>query len=58
MKQLVYLLLRYCIKNQSIGVPDLFWIFEYITTGPFTGLSSADCPDVKNVPEFLQQWVI
>ena len=53
-----YLLLRYCIKNQSVGVSNvalvnLFCIFEFITTGPFRGLLSADCPDVEKVPEFL-----
>ena len=42
-----YLLLRYCIKNLSIGVVlgavhNLFWIFEYVTAGPFAGPFSAD----------------
>ena len=50
------LLLMYCIKNQSIGISygallnlDLFWIFEYVTTGPFAGPLGADFPDVKKV---------
>ena len=52
-----YLLLRHCIKNQSIGVAygallNLFWIFEYITTGPFAGPLSADFPDVKLNEDF------
>ena len=42
-----HLLLMYCIKNLSIGVSqgallNLFWIFEYVTAGPFGGLLSAD----------------
>ena len=46
----------YCIKNQSIGVSyddllNLFWIFEYVTSGPFAGPLSADCPDVEKNSE-------
>ena len=38
----VHLLLRYCIKNLSIGVSyggllNLFWIFEYVTSGHLLG---------------------
>ena len=37
-----HLLLMYWIKNLSIGVSsgallNVFWIFEYVTTGPFAG---------------------
>ena len=28
-------------------------IFEYVATGPFAELLSADCPDVEKVPKFL-----
>ena len=43
----VHLLLRYCIKNQSIGVSwgallNLFQISEYLTARPFGGLLSAN----------------
>ena len=53
-----YLLLRYCIKNQSIGVAygallNLFWIFEYVTSESFGGPLGADFPDVKIIAEFL-----
>ena len=56
------LLLRYCIKNLSIGVAygallNLFWIFEYVTSELFAGPLGADCPDVKKVPPFLERWV-
>ena len=52
----MHLLLRYCIKNQSIGVAygdlvNLFWIFEYVTGGPLAGLLSADFTDVKKFNE-------
>ena len=54
----MYLLLRYCIKNQSIGVAYgallyLFWISEYITAGPFAGPLSANFPDVEFTPKIL-----
>ena len=50
----MHLLLRYCIKNLPIGVAygallNLLWIFEYVTSGLFAGLLSANCPDVKKV---------
>ena len=50
----VHLLLRYCIKNLSIGVSqgallNLFWIFEYVTSGPFAGPLSVDFTDVQEV---------
>ena len=53
-----YLLLMYCIKNHSIGVSEggllnLFWIFEYVTGGPFGGLLSADFPDVDKITGLL-----
>ena len=43
----MHLLSRYCIKNLSIGVSygtllNLFWIFEYLTSGLFAGPLSAD----------------
>ena len=52
----VHLLLRYCIKNLSIGgsqgtLLNLFWIFEYITDGPFAGPLSANFLDVKKVQQ-------
>ena len=52
----VHLLLRYCIKNLSIGVSygallNLFWIFEYVTAGPFAGPLGANFPDVKKVQQ-------
>ena len=28
-------------------------LFEYVTSEPFAGLLSAECPDVEKVPEFL-----
>ena len=42
----------YCIKNLSIGVSwgsllNLFWIFEYVTSGPFAGLLSVNFMDVQ-----------
>ena len=48
----------YCIKNQSIGVSqgallNLFWIFEYVTGGPFAGSLSADVPDVEKFTGLL-----
>ena len=54
----MHLLLMYCIKNLSIGVSwdgllNLFWIFEYLTSGPFAGPLSADCPDVEKIQKFL-----
>ena len=50
----MHLLLRYCIKNVSIGeaygaLLNLFWIFQYVTAGPFAGLLCTDFPDVKKV---------
>ena len=47
-----HLLLMYCIKNQSIAVSwgallNLFWIFEYLTTGPFGQLLSDDFTDFQ-----------
>ena len=50
----VHLLLRYCIKNLSIGVAkgamlNLFWIFEYVTSGPFAGPLSVNFTHVKKV---------
>ena len=53
-----HLLLMYCIKNLSIGVSwgallNLFWIFEYVTSGLFAGPLSADCPDVNKLRQFL-----
>ena len=50
----MHLLLRYCIKNLSIGVAygtllNLFWIFEYVTSELFVGPLSANFPDVKKV---------
>ena len=50
----MHLLLMYCIKNLSIGVSqgallNLFWIFEYVSVGPFAGPLSADFPDVKKL---------
>ena len=53
-----YLLLRLSFKNLSIGgtlgvLLNLFWIFDHITAGPFSGLLNADCPDVKKVSELL-----
>ena len=54
----MHLLLRYCIKNLSIGVAysallNLFWIFEYVTSEPFAAALSDDCPDVEKVPPLL-----
>ena len=40
-----HLLLMYCIKN----LPNLFWIFVYVTSGPFAGLLSVDFTHVKKV---------
>ena len=52
--------MKYCTKSQSIGVAlgalfNLFWIFEYITTGSFGKPLSANFPDVeeKEVSKFL-----
>ena len=47
----------YWIKNQSIGVSqgallNLFWIFEYLTWGPFAGPLSADFWDVEKLAGF------
>ena len=47
-----YLLLRYCIMNQSIGTTqgallNLFQIFECITDRLFAGLLRANCPDIE-----------
>ena len=44
----------YCIKNQSIGVSEgallnLFWIFEYVTSGLFAGPLSVDFTHVQKV---------
>ena len=46
----------YCIKNLSIGVSqgallNLFWIFEYVTSGPFAGPLSVDFTDVQKVTQ-------
>ena len=54
----MHLLLRYYIKNLSIGVAqgallNLFWIFEYVTSGPFAGPLSANFTDVKKVQQRL-----
>ena len=48
------LLLMYLIKNQSIGVSwvallNVFWIFEYVTAGPFGGPLSVDFTHVQKV---------
>ena len=47
----VYFLLKYCIRNLSLGVAllNLFWILEYVTSKLFVGTLSADCPDIKKV---------
>ena len=50
----MHLLLMYCIKNLSIDVSygallNLFWIFEYVTTGPFGGPLSVDFTHVQKV---------
>ena len=47
----------YCIKNLYIGVSwgallNLFWIFEYLTWGPFAGLLSDVFPDVEKLAGF------
>ena len=53
----VHLLLMYCIKNQSIGVSqgallNLFWIFEYVTSGLFAGPKlNVDFTDVQKVTQ-------
>ena len=44
----------YCTKNLSIGVSyggllNLFWIFEYVTTGPFGGPLSVNFTHVQKV---------
>ena len=49
-----HLLLRYCIKDMSIGISqgallNLFWIFEYVTIKRFGGSLSADFTDVEKV---------
>ena len=49
-----HLLLRYCIKNLSIGVAkgallNLFWIFEYVTSELFAGPLSVNFTDVQKV---------
>ena len=51
-----HLLLMYCIKNQSIGVSEgallnLFWIFEYVTSGLFAGPLSVNFTHVKKVQQ-------
>ena len=51
-----HLILMYCIKNHSIGVSqgallNLFWIFEYVTSGPFAGPLSANFSDVEKVQQ-------
>ena len=53
-----HLLLMYCIKNQSIGVSqggllNLFWIFEYVTSGSFAKPLNVDFTDVQKVTQFL-----
>ena len=35
------------------ALTDLFWIFEYITTGLFAVPLSTDCPDVKKIQQRL-----
>ena len=52
----MHFLLRYCIKNLSIGAAEdallnLFWIFEHITAGPFNGLLSATFSHGKSSPK-------
>ena len=52
----MHLLLMYCIKNQSKGVSqgallNLFWIFEYVTSGPFAGPLSVNFTDVQKVTQ-------
>ena len=49
-----HLLLMYCIKNQSVGVAfcvllNLFWIFEYVTSGLFAGPLRVNFTHVKKV---------
>ena len=49
-----HMLLRYCIKNLSIGVAwgalfNLFWIFEYVTAWQFSGPLNADWANVEKV---------
>ena len=58
----MHLLLRYCIKNQSIGVAEgallnLFWIFEYVTFELFAGPLSVDFTDVQKVDNDFQPFV-
>ena len=53
----VHLLLRYCIKNLSIGVSlgallNLFRIYEYVTSEPFAGPLSVNFTDVQKVRRF------
>ena len=48
-----YLALTYFIKYQYIGVPlddldDLFWNFEYLTSGPFRRPITANFSKKKN----------
>ena len=50
-----YLTLTYFIKNQSIGVPrdaldDLFWNFEYLTSGSFGRLLTVNFFKTKVQP--------
>ena len=54
----MHLLLMDCIRNQPIGVSlgallNLFWIFEYLTSEPFAGPLSVDCPAVNKLRQFL-----
>ena len=51
-----HLLLIYCIKNLSIGVSwgallNLFWIFEYVTSGLYAGPLSVNFTDVQKVTQ-------
>ena len=53
----MHLLLMYCIKNLYIGacwgaLLKLFWIFEYLTWGPFAGPLSDAFPDVEKLASF------
>ena len=48
--------MMYCIKNQSIGVSwgallNVFWIFEYITSGSFAGPLNVDFTNVQKVTQ-------
>ena len=53
----------YCIKNLSIGVSlggllNLFWIFEYVTTGPFGGPLSVDFTDIQKDFQPFVFWIL